>query len=192
MKQKHGSFSMQMRLWFSVVAILVTASSPFSPLLAAPANDSFASAIIISSLPYISTGINTEEATVEPGKDLPLIACNRNAGNHSVWFRYTPTSNELIRLDTKGSQSGYDTMLGVFIYESSILSLVGCDDDSGGNLKSSVTVVLTSGKNYYFVVSSYNGDYGDPCAACDPGGDLVFHVTSFGVPLQVYLPLIMR
>ncbi len=175
------------------------------------ANDLFASPVIIPSLPYTSTGINTTNYTGGEPQDLDLIACggdinvNRTAGDHSAWYRYTPTITESVTLDTIGSVGSvgeFDTMIGVYLYEFSSLSQIDCNDDGAANLKSIVTVALTAGKTYYFVVSSFSGippsangtpppsagasasstkpDIGPLSGGFDPGGDLVFHVISNG------------
>ena len=223
MKQKQGSFSKQMGLWLSAAAILVSASSPFNKLnlvsgrdamsivpsrgwsdpigATDSSNDYFASPVIISSLPYTSAAIDTTTYTAGEPQDLDLIACdgdvdvNREAGEHSAWFRYTATTAESIIIDTLASNVGgntteYDTMLGVYLdLGSGGLSQVACDDDSAGNLKSVVTVAVSPGSTYYIVASSFNGtpigggfassekdEVGGQGGDYDPGGNLILHV----------------
>ena len=173
-------------------------------------NDFFASPVIISSLPFTSSGIDTTTYTTgELNRDKDLIACggdinvNRIAGDHSAWYRYTPTTTESVTLDTIGSNvagdtAQFDTMIGVYLEEGDVLTQIDCDDDSAGNLKSIVTAPFASGRTYYFVVSSFNGipvsgainaSSGKPgvnarAGDFDPGGTLVFHATSNGVILD--------
>lgn len=204
MKQKHNSFSMQIGLWLSA-AILVSASSPFSNLFLPGDNDFFASPDIIPSLPYTNTGIDTTTYTAGEPQDLNLIACggdpnvNRTAGEHSAWYSYTPTTTESVTVDTIGSNVGgdttqFDTMIGVYLdIGGGELSQVDCNDDGAANGKSLVTVALGASRTYYFAASSFNGvtfgparnssaklDVGPLAGEFDPGGDLVFNVTSNG------------
>ena len=163
-------------------------------------NNNFDSATIIPNLPYLITVIDTSVGydAIDP-QDKDLRNCggdptfDRIAGDHSAWFSYTPTVNESITLDTIGSV--FDTMIGAYLYEGfGEISQIGCDDDSAINLNSRLTVPLSAGQTYYFVVSSFNGTPpGDLEAAIsgkqntgtrsgdnDPGGPLTFRVTSNG------------
>jgi len=206
MKQKNNSFSRQMGLWLSAVVFLLSAFSPSSSVLSTKSNDvlplatndAFASAEVITSLPYTSSGIDTTSYTAVDPQDKNLVACGRTAGDHSAWYQYTPVANERVTLDTLGSNVGgditlFDTMIGVFLDSAGVLSEVSCDDDSGDTHNKSLTTVgLTAGKTYYFLVSSYNGDdlgatsnalksnVGDLSGFNDPGGNLVFNVVSNG------------
>jgi len=185
-------------------------------------NDYFTSAMIVTSpLPYTNPAINTVGFTandIDPldpnslnpdpnntlNKDLALRNClgdpnvDRNAGDHSAWFVFTPTqfAAESITLNTLGSD--FDTMIGAYLLDGEKLSQIGCDDDSGGNLKSLVTVAVGQGATYYFNVSSFAGtpntnlpkmpgfflekaDLGALSGGFDPGGNLVFNIISNGV-----------
>ena len=167
-------------------------------------NDNFASAEIIPSLPYINPPTNTMLFTAaDVGKDVDLLNCggnpnlDRTVGNHSAWYRYTPTVTESVTVDTLGSD--FDTMLGVYLEEGSgVLTQRACDDDSLPDLKSQVVVALASGRTYYFVASSFNGAiFGSEVDASsekqginaqsgefDPGGNLVFNVKSNGAVIS--------
>ena len=86
-------------------------------------------------------------------------------------------------------------MIGAYLYEGfGEISQIGCDDDSAINLNSRLTVPLSAGQTYYFVVSSFNGtppgdlesaisgkqNTGTRSGDNDPGGPLTFRVTSNG------------
>jgi hypothetical protein len=73
-------------------------------------NDDFDSPTMVPSLPFNET-LNTSSAT-STADDPPLSACERSAGSATVWYRYTPSSNVVLNIDTYGSD--YDTMLAVW------------------------------------------------------------------------------
>jgi hypothetical protein len=70
----------------------------------APANDMFANAQTISGTTGTTTGTNAA-ATKESGE--PNHA--GNSGGASIWYRWAPTANGSVTIDTLGS--GFDTLL---------------------------------------------------------------------------------
>jgi thermitase len=121
-------------------------------------NNDFNTPITIDTLPY-SVSQNTGGAT-QAYDDPALTACNRLPGKASVWYRYTPTVNANLVLDTKGSD--YDTMLAVWTGSRGNLVSVGCNDDIGevnGNWDqdSILFIPVRTGITYYIEASTYAG-----------------------------------
>src|SRR6266576_2725460 len=99
---------------------------------AAPVNDNFANATILSGTSATGSGSNVG-ATKETGEPLPA----GNAGGKSVWWFWTAPSAGTVTVNTFGST--FDTVLGVYIGSSvSGLGTVAGNDDSGGGRQSSV------------------------------------------------------
>lgn len=82
-----------------------------------------------------------------------------NAGGRSLWWRWAAPSAGTLTVDTIGS--GFDTLLGVYTGSSvSALTVRGSDDDSGGNLTSRVTLLVTGGTEYQIAADGYGGASG--------------------------------
>jgi hypothetical protein len=137
---------------------------------AAPANDKIDTALA-ASVPYESS-VNTTSATVDAGT---VNACSPSLGLASVWYKYTATSNRNIYIDTFGTP--YNTFIAVWTRNlDGTLNPVTCVDDSNGTQQTLVSLTVSSGTTYYFQVAQRNASA--PTAA--PGGNLYFHITSFG------------
>ena len=85
-----------------------------------------------------------------------------------VWYRYTPTFNGTLLLDTCGSS--FDTMLAVYPGAScpgTQVSAIACNDDAGGNgpcasgFTSYLSVDVTAGQSYMIRAGGYSNDSGD-------------------------------
>ncbi len=111
----------------------------------APSNDLMANATIINSLPYGITEGNIANATTTVG-DLEFCT----TVSTTVWFRYTPTTAQQVRISTLGSN--YDTVLSVF--NANTLGVMGCDDDFSG-FTSQVIVNLGAGIPYLIGIGSW-------------------------------------
>ncbi len=102
---------------------------------------------------------NTYGSTTELGEpDLCGII-----GGASQWSSYVAPSDGLLRVSTEGSD--FDTLLGVFTGPADqgfeALTLLGCDNNSGADGKTSVvTVPVKAGISYYFAVDGPNGQTG--------------------------------
>jgi hypothetical protein len=72
-------------------------------------NDNFASATVISALPFNDVADNTS-ATTEPGE--PTGQCSETP-QHTLWYSITPASNMTISLDMSGS-TFFDTSFNVY------------------------------------------------------------------------------
>jgi hypothetical protein len=134
--------------------------------LAQPANDDFANATVISSVPF-STTEDTTQATFDPSDP---TECSSNG---SVWFAFTPPSNTTIQANTFGSN--YDTVLSAWTGTQGSLSLIACNDDFSG-LQSKITFQATGGTTYYFMVAFCCGSGGNG------GGNLQFSVNQLLPP----------
>lgn len=121
----------------------------------APANDTFANALVVTGTSFSVTGTNVN-ATKQSGE--PTVA--GNAGGKSVWWNWTAPSSGSVSLKT--ADSGFDTLLGVYTGASvSGLKLVASNDDaSSGVLTSAVTFNAVAGTTYRFVVDGYNAASG--------------------------------
>ncbi|MCB0084011.1 MAG: PKD domain-containing protein, partial [Caldilineaceae bacterium] len=64
-----------------------------SPLPTPPANDNFAQATEITSIPF-SDWTDATYATVEPGE--PFSSCYYDQLSHSIWYKYTPATDEVL------------------------------------------------------------------------------------------------
>jgi hypothetical protein len=143
---------------------LLLATAPAA--LAQPANDDFATATVINSVPFGTTE-DTSQATSDPSDP---SECSNNG---SVWFAYTPPSNVTIQADTFGSS--YDTVLSAWTGTQGALSVVACNDDFNG-LQSQVTFPATGGTTYYFMVGICCG------TGRNGGGSLTFSVNHIVPP----------
>jgi len=141
-------------------AIAMVGVAPSAASAAPPTNDSFASATVVSSLPF-STTVDTREATWDESDPWD---CDSNG---SVWFSFTPATNTVVRADTFGSD--YDTVLSAWTGSQGSLSLLACNDDANGG-QSRVTFSATAGTTYYFMAASCCG------GGYDGGGSLRFSV----------------
>ncbi len=127
---------------------------PPPPPPAAPANDQFADAQVISGLSGEVDGTNvgaTKEAGEPDHADVP--------GGASVWYAWTSPAAGQALFDT--CTADYDTLLGVYTGTSlDDLELVaGNDDDCASGdfptLQSSVTFAATAGTTYWIAVDGF-------------------------------------
>jgi hypothetical protein len=118
---------------------------------ARPGNDNFGSRTVLNGNPPISLTTTTSGATKEAGE--PNHA--GSIGGASVWWSWTAPRDGTLTVSTEGSD--FDTVLAVYTGSSlSGLSLVGADDDSGGDAASRLSVAVRTGVAYHIVVDGYN------------------------------------
>ncbi|MEK6750941.1 MAG: M4 family metallopeptidase, partial [Chloroflexota bacterium] len=131
----------------------------------APANDAFASPIVISTASYTNTQDISGATTAI---DDPMFPCTSHKGTNSVWYQITPSSSGTLTVDTVGSN--FDTVLGIWTGSSPAgLTSVGCHDDidnAGGNYQSRVVLSVTAGQTYRIEAAGYSG-----------GGNLTIHAS---------------
>ncbi|MEG3960330.1 S8 family peptidase [Microcoleus sp. herbarium2] len=117
-----------------------------------PPNDNFANRIALTGDSANSTGTNSG-ATGEVGEPAQSGQIN------SAWWSWTPTSSGFFQVDTIGS--GSDTYLSVYNgSDLANLTLVGANDDGGGNLASLVNLNATAGTTYQIAVDGWSSRTG--------------------------------
>jgi hypothetical protein len=129
-------------------------TSPVTAAAAAPANDDFANAIPISTVPY-STTVDNTGATLEPGEPQ---AC-WPPFDSTVWFKFTPAVTGGVSIDTLGSLgsiglTGNYTSGGVYRADGAGfagLTLLGCV--YGGN-NYATSLLVQADTTYYIQVGS--------------------------------------
>ena len=133
--------------WFAVlalVAVSVVVVQGGAPVAAAAANDNFAEAITISTLPYADSG-DLNGSTTEPGE--PGIYTYVQ----TVWYRFSPGRNMTVGVDL---QSGTYNV-GAGIYEPSLVSgLDGLIFIETVNYWMPSYLTLQAGTTYYIQVGS--------------------------------------
>ena len=135
--------------------------------LAAPLNDDFDGAVLVTALPFTHTE-STLEAT--HAADDPIFGCEFSSGP-TVWYQFTPSEDVRVIADPFGGENSYT--IGVFTGTRGALTEVGC---SGG---SSVVLDASAGVTYHFVVAS---------GEVAPRGTLVLNVAEV-LPVQVELTI---
>jgi hypothetical protein len=156
-------------LLLSVPALLLLAASP--AIAQPPANDDFASATVVSGLPFTDQ-LSTTEATT--AADDPECA-GRGA---TVWYSFTPTSDLRVEANTFGSD--YDTTLSAYTGTRGALNQVACNDDAAGTLQSRVRFDAAAGETYFLMVGSFGSG---------PGGNLTFNLDVAPPPLELGLTI---
>jgi hypothetical protein len=129
-------------------------------------NDTCSSATIISNTSFAT--IQSTAAATSAGDPIPTCISGFGKG---VWFRFTAPASGMLVVDTIGSD--FDTGLGIFTGTCGAFNQVGCDNDSGGNLTSKVTLAAVKGTTYYILA-------GGSSAA---SGTLTFHLNLMSPPL---------
>ena len=130
---------------------LVPVTIPPVTCTGAPTNDNFANAIVVDSLPFNYTEFNNC-ATKQSGEPNHL----GSSGGHSVWFSWTPASNQTAVINTK--RSDFDTVLAVYTGNAvNSLTLVASNDDivQGVYLQSQVSFAAVAGTTYHIAVDGY-------------------------------------
>ena len=121
----------------------------------AVANDAFADAEPLTGATGTRSGSN-EGASKETGE--PDHA--GRAGGASVWWRYAPSDDGTLTVDTNGSS--FDTVLAVYTGAGvSALREVDSDDNGGLGRASEVSAAVSAGTTYWIAVDGYaSGDEG--------------------------------
>lgn len=136
-------------------------------------NDDWAGARLMPGQTGSLTDTNSG-ATTEPGEP----SAEYGSGTATKWFRFSPTSNGSVTIDTRGSS--FDTVLGVYTGTAvNALSRVAANDDATFDgvrtLQSQVSFGVSAGIDYWVRVNSYWSTTGtvalnwDLEATCTPG-----------------------
>jgi hypothetical protein len=88
--------------WSVLVAVGLLLSFVTPALAAPPANDTFPSATVIGSIPFVAT-VDTTEATTDAADSEWNASCGAPATDASVWYSFTATSDISLLVDTSGS-----------------------------------------------------------------------------------------
>jgi Bacterial Ig domain len=149
-----GSHTFQVRATDAAANVDPTPASATWTIVSTPANDMFAAAQALSGWSGTVTG-TTLNATKEPGE--PNHA--GDAGGHSIWYRWKPTSTGWITISTAGSR--FDTLLAVYTGSSvSSLSLVAQNDDASSTYTSRVQFKARAWTTYWIAVDGWGGASG--------------------------------
>jgi hypothetical protein len=125
---------------------------PPAGCVSAPLNDDFSNALVITQSPFSYTEFNLC-ATKEAGE--PDHA--GNSGGHSVWFSWTPSSNQTAVVTTRNSD--FDTILAVYTGDAvDNLTVVAFNDDIVDGLykQSQLSFDAQAGTTYYIAVDGWN------------------------------------
>ncbi len=122
-------------------AILNVSPTP----IPAPANNLIGNATVISALPY-----NINEGNIANAYTVSSDPAFCTSVSTTVWFRFTPTLSQSVRISTLGSD--YDTVLAVFSADTH--SRLACDDDFIGS-SSQLDINLSAGAPYLIGIGSW-------------------------------------
>jgi hypothetical protein len=129
-------------------------SAPATLTVLPPANSYCTNAIVITGSNYT----NTQSTVGAPSTGDPLPTCGSGFGS-GVWYRFAPTLNGKIDVDTIGSD--FDTILAVYSGSCGALVQLSCDDDGGVGVTSKTSVPVSAGETYYILAGGYGGDIGN-------------------------------
>lgn len=129
--------------------LLVTTAGAVSA--AAPSNDRFGNATVISSIPFTDSVDTTEATTTGVNPDCA-------GASNTVWYSFTPSVDGDIAANTVGSD--FDTTLSVYIGDANDLIQVACNDDVHDGVHSAVLFQATAGTTYYLMAGSCCGQGG--------------------------------
>jgi Ca2+-binding RTX toxin-like protein len=137
-----------------LAATLAAALWPASAL-AAPANDDFANAQVITGLTGSVSSTNVD-ATKEIGE--PDHA--GNPGGHSIWYSWTAPADGNVAFTTLGS--AFDTLLAVYTGAAvgALTPVAANDDDPGAGGVSTVSFAVSNGVTYKVAVDGFSGKVG--------------------------------
>src|SRR2546427_11431261 len=78
---------------------------------APPSNDNFASATVVSSLPFSPPTQSVLESTVETAGGEPMPSCSVPVQS-TVWYAFTPSQSGVVQINTVGPPD--DTVAAIF------------------------------------------------------------------------------
>lgn len=161
-----GSWQLDRQLGEMPARSLLTATqqAAYPGVLAAPSNDNFANAQLLTGTSANAAGTNVE-ATAEIGESIHdptvsgLSAANQQALNDSVWWKWTAPTSGQVTVNTFGSS--IDTVLAAYTgTAANSLTQVARNNDANGTLQSSLTFIASANTTYYFAVDGVGGAQG--------------------------------
>ncbi|UNU26074.1 bluetail domain-containing putative surface protein [Microcoleus vaginatus] len=118
-----------------------------------PANDNFVNRIALTGVTANGTGSNIG-ATGEVGEP------TQSGTTNSAWWSWTAPSTGTFNIDTRSSN--FDTYLSVFTGSAvNNLTLIGSNDDGGGNNTSLLNLNATAGTTYQIAVDGFSSAIGE-------------------------------
>jgi hypothetical protein len=129
------------RLLVALAGGLFVLAVPRAALSSPPANDNFADADVISTLPFTDSG-DLNGTTTEAGEQSYCIFQQQ-----TVWYTFTPSTTATISADLNGSQGG--VVMTAYQSNGGGLGFMSCI--FGGSL----TFTANAGTTYYFQVGTY-------------------------------------
>ena len=136
--------------WFNILLCMLLISSVYA---GPPSNDDLEGAIAIT-LPYHNIQSTVDAGTTEL-EEFPFCTFSEA----SVWYQYTPPSDEEVIFSTLGSD--YDTVLGVWTGEQHPLFEVTCNDNNNDTIiQAQLNASLTEGIPYFISVAGFNNEMG--------------------------------
>ncbi|MEZ4590697.1 MAG: hypothetical protein R3D55_06085 [Chloroflexota bacterium] len=135
---------------------------PERPFIANDAADSCSNATTIS-LTGSGVGETTVVNSMTEGAEDPILTCawgtpSRPQGYRTVWYKFTPTSNGRVTIDTANNfnPNSYDTILAVYTGScgAATLNMVTCNDDYQG-FASRVTFNVSKDVTYFVEVADW-------------------------------------
>ncbi|WP_162907193.1 DUF6299 family protein [Allorhizocola rhizosphaerae] len=157
--------------WIATAGLTLVTVLVATPAMAAPpANDTFAGAIAIPSLPF-STTLDTSEATTDADDAEANVPCQAPATEASVWYSYTPPADTAIVLDMSAAdyEGGFLVMTGA----PGSFEIVDCGPDA-------IAFEAVAGTTYYILVI-------DDGSTSGSGGKLSFTAEAAAPPPVVTL-----
>ena len=130
----------------TVITILMMTLSNVQPALAAPSNDAFVNATMITSLPFSDT-VDTTPASQEAGEPAPSCITRFN----SVWYRFTSATRIAVKATTNAETPFASARYTGNSLDS--LTLIGGSDCLSGGTTGSIFIAEPN-TTYYFQISS--------------------------------------
>jgi len=126
------------------------------PAQAAPLNDNFGAATVLTGARVTKIGESNTGASAEPGE--PLHA--GQSGGASIWYSWTPSASGTTAISTAGSN--IDTLVAVYVGPSvnALTTIASNDDATNTTLTSRVLFNATGGTVYRIAVDGYVGEQG--------------------------------
>jgi len=138
-------------------------------------NDDFDNARVISRLPY--DDIISKNYTYTIASDDPNLSCNLNTqGSDSVWYKYTPTTNQKVDFSAHpvANSAANWAEINIFTGSRGNLSELFCYEFAGLNSDNYYEYDLLAGTTYYFEYTSiYPQVVGDFYISITPSGDFL-------------------
>ncbi|MDP3768793.1 MAG: hypothetical protein Q8S13_12325, partial [Dehalococcoidia bacterium] len=148
----------------------ISGSVPEPTPIVVSGNDDFADAWSVAGLPFVGQQ-NTTGATLESGEPVNPNNCITflpQEKGATVWYSYTPASTGQVTANTLGSS--FDTVLAAYTGNSvNALTVIACDDDTGGVLQSQISFLAMGGTTYYFQAGGFDGLTGNLRLTLVPG-----------------------